>query len=476
MGENTFLSIVHKFVLSRGGLTTSFAIAASVAFIILTEWFRNNVTKCILDRHILHTTIQAFACIVVFWGGCQTSTYYKIFSSNNIDDAPITADIFPNDSFTRLVYSLSSIPIMHNQIEQAINATTHDTDKPTIANNADSLNVIFVIGESYIKSHAAIYGYLLNTTPNMLKEQKRHRLFAFTDVVSPASSTSIAMKNMLSMNDLLSKEEWSKFPLFPSLFKKAHFKVFLWDNQLNDSTSFYAFTLNSFIYDKSIRQACYDQTNKPIMGHDGELIDDFIKNKTPDGKNNLVIFHLWGQHIDANNQFPHTRQFERFTYQDIPNKAKYLDKNKKQDIANYDNATLYNDYVIGKLFDIYREKNAVIVYLSDHGEEEFDYRDSKGRKQCNEQEIPNRLKYVHCVPFIIWCSDSFQTKNPEVIKQIRKSLNRPFMTDQVAQVLLHLAGINSGYYRPENDLINPCYKARKRLLLNDLCFDDYKIK
>lgn len=464
------------FVLSRGGLITLFVILTSIALIIMAERFRSKFSQYILSRHALLTAVKVFTCAVVLWGGCQMQTYYKILSSDNIDDAPITGDIFPNDSFTQLVYSLSSIPLMHNQVEKAIAATTHDTDQPTIANDADSLYVVFVIGESYIKAHAGIYGYPLNTTPNMTKEQGMHRLFAFTNVVSPIGSTSHAMKNMLSVNDLLSKEDWSRYPLFPSLFKKANFKVFFWDNQLNDSTSFYAFTLNSFIYDKTIKHACYDQTNRPLMGYDGALIDDFVKNKQPDGKNNLVIFHLWGQHVDANSRFPHTRQFERFTYKDVPNKASYLDKSKKQDIANYDNATLYNDYVLGKIFDLYRNKNAVVVYLSDHGEEEYDYRDSKGRKKCSEQQTPLWLKYVNCVPFMIWCSDTYQAKHHDVVKQIISAVHRPFMTDQVAQVLFHLAGMRSRYYKPNNDLLSPNYRARKRILLNGLCFDDYDIK
>ena len=464
------------FVLSRGGLLTLFTIAVSISLIIIAERFRSKVSQNILSHHALLTAVKTFTCIVVLWGGCQMQTYYKILSCDNIDDAPITGDIFPNDSFTRLVYSLSSVPLMHNQIDEAIGVTTHDTDSPTIVNHADSLDVVFVIGESYIKAHAGIYGYPLNTTPNMIKEQKEHRLFAFTNVVTPVNSTSTAMKNMLSVNDLLSKEDWSLRPLFPSLFKKANFKVFFWDNQLNDSTSFYAFTLNSFIFNETIKHACYDQTNKPLMGYDGELIDDFVKNKEHDGQNNLVIFHLWGQHIDANSRFPHTRQFERFTYKDVPNKAKYLDNAKKQDIANYDNATLYNDYVLGKIFDLYRDRNAVVVYLSDHGEEEYDYRDSKGRKTCSKQQIPEMLKYVHCVPFLIWCSDRYQATHPEVVKEIGEALHRPFMTDQVTQVLFHLAGIKSRYYKPNNDLLSPNFQARKRILLNGLCFDDYDIK
>ena len=140
------------------------------------------------------------------------------------------------------------------------------------------------------------------------------------------------------------------------------------------------------------------------------------------------------------------------------------------------NATLYNDYVIGKIFNLYRNKNAVVVYLSDHGEEEYDYRDSKGRKHCSKEQTPQWLKYVNCVPFVIWCSDSYQAKHPEVVKEISNALHRPFITDQVSQVLFHLAGMRSRYHKPANDILSPCYKARKRILLNGLCFDDYDIK
>lgn len=47
-------------------------------------------------------------------------------------------------------------------------------------------------------------------------------------------------------------------------------------------------------------------------------------------------------------------------------------------IAEYDNATLYNDYVL-KILLIYLEIKYGSPLFSDHGEEIYDYRDSYGR-------------------------------------------------------------------------------------------------
>lgn len=37
----------------------------------------------------------------------------------------------------------------------------------------DSINVVFVLGESFIKAHSSLYGYPLKTMPNMEKEKEK---------------------------------------------------------------------------------------------------------------------------------------------------------------------------------------------------------------------------------------------------------------------------------------------------------------
>ena len=67
--------------------------------------------------------------------------------------------------------SLSGKQDSAKEIEKSLSVTLNLEDTPIITKD-DSLNIIFVVGESYIKSHAGIYGYPLPTTPNMVNEQK----------------------------------------------------------------------------------------------------------------------------------------------------------------------------------------------------------------------------------------------------------------------------------------------------------------
>ncbi len=148
-----------------------------------------------------------------------------------------------------------------------------------------------------------------------------------------------------------------------------------------------------------------------------------------------------------------------------------MTESKKQDIANYDNATYYNDYVINHIINLYRDKNTVVVYFSDHGEEIYDYRDSKGRVEAAPGQEKNWLKYQFEVPFVIWCSNKYKALHPDIVRRIKASLNRPFMTDNTCHLLFDLAGLKTIYYRAERDLISPKFKPSKRIVNNNTDFD-----
>ena len=62
---------------------------------------------------------------------------------------------------------------------------------------------------------------------------------------------------------------------------------------------------------------------------------------------------------------------------------------------------------MGHIIDLFRNKNAVMVYLSDHGEEIYDYRDSKGRKAADKANLKEWLNGLLEIPFLVWCSDIY---------------------------------------------------------------------
>lgn len=85
------------------------------------------------------------------------------------------------DNMSTLLYSVYIPHITANEIKSVIHQTKESVKLQAETTENDSLDVIFVIGESYIKYHAHLYGYNLPTTPIMDREQKKETsLFSIT--------------------------------------------------------------------------------------------------------------------------------------------------------------------------------------------------------------------------------------------------------------------------------------------------------
>ena len=96
--------------------------------------------------------------------------------------------------------SLYNIYLVNLEMKHAVDVTC--CAKQSHVSVDDSLNVVYVIGESYIKCHSQLYGYYLPTTPNLYQEKKKGNLFVFDNVVSPFNRTTLTMKNTLCCNSL----------------------------------------------------------------------------------------------------------------------------------------------------------------------------------------------------------------------------------------------------------------------------------
>lgn len=460
----------NAFAFSKGAFITYISVIFLIALIVFLEkkWKKIKEKEWLQKRYTI-TVIGSLSAFLILTGLFNTKLYYSLFKCQTYADLEkwvIENREFPMDSFTSIVYSIHASNATKNEIKIAINLAKEIYNQPLTDSVNDSINVIYILGESFIKSHASLYGYKLKTTPFMDAEQEKGNLVAFSDVVAPFNITTLVQKNTFCCNSLVDGEKWYQSPYFPLIFKKAGYKVTMWDIQRNFTTDgFCTFSVNSFIYNKELQKYAYSYTSDKKFLYDGELVDDFFKSKASRlEKKNLVIFHLLGQHISAKERYPHTKQFSKFSYKDINRNESYMTQKKKQDIAEYDNATLYNDYVIRKIAEKYANKNTVMVYFSDHGEEIYDYRDSQGRNAGSSGVTPNLVKYQYEVPFVIWFSTPFMEKYPNLVKSIRESKDKPFMTDNVCQILFHLVGMKTKWYKAERDLISPHYVARKRMV------------
>ena len=453
------------FGLTVEALTAYLTVTLMIACIKLCEQHRRPLKP---RRSVV---VWLFVGIVLLLGAAIHSCriFHTLYSCRFSSELEATQEFSQNntgmDEFTNLLYSIHAVDAAENETAIAVASTAKVAG--TAVHCDDSVTLVLVIGESYIKWHSQLYGYPLETTPTMLREVEAGRLFVFDDAVSPYNTTSITLKNVLFTNRLSRGEKWYESPFFPTVFRHAGYKVCYWDNQRTFGVTG-GYSLDSLLYSHRMAAMSYDECNSRPFTYDMELIDDYIGSHSDLGTRQLVVFHLMGQHVSPSSRFPHEARFVRFTADSIRRTDR--SRAERQYIADYDNATRYNDMVIGRIFDYCRDGNAVVVYFSDHGEEAYDFRRQIGR-QNDRDKTRNILRYHNAVPFVVWCSDTFIRLHPAIVERLETSTHQPFMTDVVSQLLFHLVSITTPYYRASDDPISAEFIPMPRIVYGHFDYD-----
>ena len=323
-------------------------------------------------------------------------------------------------------------------------------------------NIVIVIGESYSRHHSSLYGYDHETNPRL---SSLCHLYVFDDVISPINGTSPAFKSFLSMTSVGDSLTWYDTPLFPAFFKKVGYNVTFFSNQFVKQVSMSAFDASAgFVNHPEIEPHIFSHRNNQKHKYDEGLIEEYRerRDEVENDSLNLVFFHLIGQHVRTNERFPEGR--DHFHTGDY--KRPEMTEDQIQDVADYDNATLYNDSVVYEIFRLFQDKDALIIYFADHGDEANDYRPHIGRTHnLNEMGVPA----LHCqldIPFLIYLTDSCSALHPELEQRIAEARHRPFMTDDLPHLLLDLANISCPWFQPSRSPINDAYNAQRRRIID----------
>ena len=367
-----------------------------------------------------------------------------------------------------LLYSFYHLHVTSHENDKAWEISEKVFQSAISRNEKDTIDVVLIIGESYNKYHSSLYGYYLNTTPALCEQQQRGNLFVFTDAISPYNMTTLAVKNMLSTNSISLHQSWNEYPLVMSIFRHAGFDVAMWDNQKSENSVLFSdFSNNSLFYNKKMTASTYHHLNKGPFDYDQQLVDTALTVKRNPGST-FTVFHLMGQHTLPLWRYPENDKNAVFTADSIQRAD--LNDYERQYIAEYDNATRYNDFVIGNIIHYYSQRNAVILYLSDHGDEVYDYRDMVGRTHEPVKQ-KQALKYQYEIPMILWCSDQFMNTHPTIMENIRRAVLRPFSSDNIPQLLMGLSGIHSSFYEPKKDVLSNQYECGIRIVQNTTDYD-----
>ena len=415
----------------------------------------------------LFITILLF-CSLVFSYGNKKYLFYRIICQTSELEFQEKYFMTPKTGYYLPIYRLAYSISEYNSLKYVTKALRKTLNK----NAVDSCqyicpDIVLIIGESYNRHHSQLYGYSLPTTPCQTALYQTGRLVPFTDVISSWNMTCESFEDIFSLYAVGSNENWYEYPFLTTMFRQAGYEVFFLSNQfvMNPSESFSAFIEDIFINDKEISELQFSHRNENIHPYDMGLLDDYQKMKKLSSAHNLWIFHTMGLHAKFSERYP--SEWKKFTSADYHRPD--LNEEMLEELADYDNAILYNDYFLNAVINAFKDKEAVIVFLSDHGERVFDNSTEFGR---NLTWNVNDIKQQFDIPFWFYFTEAYREKHPEVVETAISVKNKRYMTDIISHTLIHLAGIQSKYYRPEYDILNPAYdEQRKRMIRNQRDFD-----
>lgn len=325
-----------------------------------------------------------------------------------------------------------------------------EPEKVTSSHLAD--NVVVVIGESASRKHHSLYGYRLNTTPQLAAI--RDSLFVFTNAIGSSACTASNMERILTFKeDDLVDNDWFRYPGLVDLFNHAGYKTWFLSNQekmgiSNNASGALASSANVVKYIGNI-----EYTEAITFKFDEHLLP-LLRNALADSLSSrkFIILHLQGSHTAYSQRFP--AGFGKITADDVARTypRPWLNARKAQIIADYDNSIAYTDSLLRQIIDMAAGgKPTVFVYFSDHGEHVYDERDMIGRDH----------KYVE-VPLIVYANESYRRNNPEIVKLLQGALNRPISTANIIYPLMTLTGTGYPLYNAANDFLSTGFKPRKR--------------
>lgn len=453
--------------------------------LFLIELFLVKVFKSILNSSILQILLEtnkneAFEfietyfnlklCLIIIFLGIIIyffiKSYYKkinisekIFKSNIIKFILIIYPIvklFGINSDLEIfnierLYTSTKFSIQSIKNYQRIVSNLDKNKIEILENNSKIKNIVFIIGESTARNHMSLYNYDKETNPLLKQQEKQGNLYKFTDTISPHSTTILTLQKLLTFYNYEKSGEWYEYNNIVDIMKEAGYKTYWFSNQ----EAFGAFG-NAGNVAATIGNRCDVTVFNSLMDHadsyDEKIVDTAQKYIENDDSKKFIVYHILGAHNTYKNRYP--KSFEKF-------------KTDIHKIGEYDNAILYNDYVINKIISDFKDKEAIIIYVPDHGEEVYDFRNFVGHSNDNVS------RYMVEIPFLIYMSDNFKEKYPEIVKKVEKSLNKPYMTDDLIHTILEIADIKTPEFEINRSIINENFNTFRKRIYTGKNYDEY---
>ena len=291
------------------------------------------------------------------------------------------------------------------------------------------LLVVVILGESARADHFHINGYRRQTTPLL----ETLDVVNFPNVVSISAFTRNSVPCMLTRATRDNLDVSRKETSLISVFKRNGFYTAWISNQRYTSER----------HDTPItmiaKEAEFSYFNNQLRADEGgyfrvdeELLPHLDRALATGNRNKLVILHTIGSHwlYDAH----YTKAFKKFSPVATNNNPALNPRERL--INSYDNSILYTDYFISEVIQRVKGRNALVVYVGDHGE-------LLGEDNLYEHpNYPFRMELYH-VPFIVFASPEYRRRNGVRYAALRSNTGRSLSHENLFHSILDGAGISS---------------------------------
>lgn len=363
----------------------------------------------------------------------------------------------PEDSVEKLPRNLSVGRLMAN-LKQSYdeNRSTAYIDYALASQPVEILEdrhdipkVIFILGESTSRHHMQLYSYDLPTTPNLSRREQAGELTAFSSVTSPHAGTMAVMRTLFSFYDNDAAGMWYDYGNIFDILRESNVHTVWLSNQ--ESSGFYG------SIGRTLASRCDEQAFTSHLAHTIDLSERYDEEVLPllddalagDGRtdaepqSDFIVVHLMGTHEDFKRRYP--ASFARFTAADETGGVRD-DAAARQIRAEYDNAVLYDDHIVDAIIQRVEDQDALVIFLSDHGEEVNDVRDLVGHGDESSA-------WQRDIPMVIWTSAKFRVHHPEDVWRICAAKNHAWQSDEMIHTLLDLMKIRVPQYEKEKSLL-----------------------
>lgn len=308
----------------------------------------------------------------------------------------------------------------------------------------DNETIVIVVGESTTSTHMGLYGYNKETTPRLTNLSDS--LYVYKDVISSHVYTTASIYDIFTLANY--ENNLPAFTLIDYI-KDAGYKTYWLSNQRPVGFHDNIVSRLASSSDETLFLSYNDYRHNTL--YDDVLLPKLEEKIAQNGKK-VIFLHIIGTHYDYANRYP--KEYEKF---------KLNKKDRNRDIINsYDNAVLYNDYVVSEVIKLVKNKTkkSAVLYFSDHGEEVFDTSDFFG----HFQDKPTTGMYQ--IPFLMYLSPDYDKPEDFEVKT-----DRAYMLDDFPHSLTHLLGIESEFLDKRRSVFSSNFSKRPRIVQDSIDYD-----